>query len=332
MKRYIKKITYPSQILFLRVLNSIWRQKSRLQRCPYQRCLNGKLAVVTGGNSGIGYETSKGLIKRGAEVIMLAPNEKKCQRAVKKLKHEFNCNIHYIIMDLNDIESVINASKNIDYLFPNRKIDILIANAGIIPKEYSTSRQGFEKAFAVNVLGHHILVKACMDLSLFRKRSRIISVVGDIYILQNNCTTNYKYNGDSGSKAYSRSKLGCMWWAQELLRKHPELLVNIVHPGVVNTNFENKKDNPIHRFIREKFMITVEEGAQTTLICVTQSGIVNGAYYHNTMGQIRFPLNDPARNRKKSEKFWNTLEEIRFNYLNKSISRARNKQLYEPAF
>jgi NAD(P)-dependent dehydrogenase (short-subunit alcohol dehydrogenase family) len=293
----------------------MWRQKSKTPICPDQPRLDGKLAIVTGGNKGIGFETTKGLAKRGAEVIILARDIAKSRDAIRKIRAEFDSKVHFIRMDLADIESVLTATKEIAKKFPKRKVDLLVANAGIATKKYSKSPQGYEKAFAVNVLGHHVLLRACLNQSLLQDNAHVISVAADIYILKKDCKPNYFSKKENVSNAYCQSKLGVMWWAKELLRKHPNLSVNIVHPGVVASSLGGESHGLVIGLIRKVLMLSPEAGAQTTLICATQPGIINGGYYHNTMGQIILPSEDPGADSKKAEEFWNLLEGITLKYL-----------------
>lgn len=193
MKKFISKVTYPPKAAFFRLLKSMLMQKTKTPNCPDQPRLDGKLAIVTGGNSGIGFETTRGLVKRGAEVIILTRNETKSRDAVNKIKDEFGGKVHFIRMDLADIETISIATNEIAKAFPGRKVDLLVANAGMSPKTYSKSSQSFETAFAINVLGHHILLKACLNQSLLRDTTQVISVAGDIYILEKDCTSDYMY-------------------------------------------------------------------------------------------------------------------------------------------
>jgi NAD(P)-dependent dehydrogenase (short-subunit alcohol dehydrogenase family) len=277
--------------------------------------LDGKLVIVTGGNNGIGFETTKGLAERGAEVIILARNEAKSRMAIDKIQSGNKSNVHYIQMDLADIESIINATKEIAHNFPDQKIDIIVANAGITSSGNSKSVQGYEKVFAVNVLGHHALFKASLDQSLLEENAHILSIAGDIYIVGKKSAPNYFVDEQSVTNAYCQSKLGCMWWAFELQRKYLNFIVNIIHPGVVATGLGGESIGTLRRFIRNKLMISQEEGAQTTLICATQPGIVNGGYYHNTMGHIILSPGDPGADVKKAEEFWNLLEGITSEYM-----------------
>jgi len=318
MKKFVNKITKPPKNTFFRIFKAIWRQKAKTPICPNQLNLNGKLVLITGGNNGIGLETSKGLAARGADIIILARSEIKTKQAIEEIQKENSVKVSFYKADLADIDSIINAVKEIANTFSVRKIDMIVTNAGITPNGYSTSVQGYEKVFAVNVLGHHILFKACIENSLLRNDANIISIAGDIYIVSKKSTPDYFTKKENITNAYSQSKLGVMWWGYALGRKHQHFSVNLVHPGVVATGLGGGKHGLIRRFIRKNLMISPKEGAQTTLICATQPNIINGGYYHNTMGQVILHQDDPAVDYEKSEKFWNLLEDIALIYLKKN--------------
>jgi NAD(P)-dependent dehydrogenase (short-subunit alcohol dehydrogenase family) len=318
MEKFVKRITQPPKNTFLRIFKAIWRQKAKTPICPDKPRLDGKLVLITGGNNGIGLETSKGLVERGADLIILARNESKSRLVIEKIRKGDSSKITFFRMDLADIDSITKAIKEIASTFSDRKINMIVANAGITPNGYSTSAQDYEKVFAVNVLGHHILFKACLERSLLEDNAHIISVAGDIYIASKKSSPDYYTKKESVTNAYNQSKLGVMWWAYEVRRRYRHLSVNIVHPGVVATGLGGEEHGLIRRFLRKNLMITPEEGAQTTLFCATQPDIINGGYYHNTMGQVILHQDDPAIDSEKSEEFWNLLEDISSVFLNKN--------------
>ena len=311
---------------FKRMWNWSWRQKSKTPICPISPSLTGKIIVITGGTKGIGLETVNGLLERDAEVIMLSRDKDKAKEMISQNKkidtledvlyrnknklYNIKGKLHFVKLDLGDVNSIVKTVDTLEDILWGRKIDILINNAGIALQEpWRESSQGFELTFAVNVLGHHVLFKECHSKDLFKKSAHFIAVTGDIYIMADDCTPDYKYEGDSGMIAYARSKLGVMWWAYECHHLYPEYKVNIVHPGVVPMGL-GADSNSLSKRLLEYLLLTPKEGAQTTLLCATQPDIENGAYYHNTLGKAILPDTDIALNIKKSKSFWTTLENI----------------------
>jgi NAD(P)-dependent dehydrogenase (short-subunit alcohol dehydrogenase family) len=308
------KITIPPTSTIKRMFKNMWRQSLKTSICPAEPRLDGKLALVTGGNLGIGLETCKGLAQRGADIIILARKKSKAEQAVQEISLSTNVKVEFIQCDLGNLENVILAKDEISEKWPDRKIDLLIANAGIVANCYSQSEQGFELTFAVNVLGHHALIKSLRNHSKLSSTARIVMLTGDIYFLARECTPNFKYTGRKGNvHAYSRSKLGNLWWVKEWAKRYKGIDAYAVHPGGVNSGLGGEV-GAIGRWIRKKLGITTELGAQMSLWCATQKNLTSGGYYHNTMGYIQLSENDPGTNAENAGRLWNNLEEITAHY------------------
>lgn len=291
---------------FLRMINWTLFQKIKTEACSIEPLLISKIVVLTGGNRGVGLETAKGLLNRGAEVIILSRNRGKAEKIIGSLEGR----IHFVKLDLSDINSVKPAVEELKAILGSRKIDILINNAGVALSEpLRLSPQGYEFTFAVNVLGHHLLFKECYSNSLLASDAHIIAVTGDIYFMADDCTPDFVYEGKSGVSAYSRSKVGVMWWAKECHRLYPDYKVNTVHPGVIPMGL-GADSAELSKRILGKIFLSTKGGAQTTLICATQPNIENGAYYNNVYGKAILPKDDIALNTEKSKEFWETLDRI----------------------
>src|SRR5262245_48764860 len=127
MNDYADRASTPARALPLRLASAIWRQRARTPRCPDTPRLEGKLALVTGGNAGIGFEIGRGLAKRGAEVVIAARNRTTADEAKTNIAAETKSTLHVVPLDLSDLVSVAAA---LDALH-GRRVDILVANAGI---------------------------------------------------------------------------------------------------------------------------------------------------------------------------------------------------------
>ncbi|HVY49825.1 MAG TPA: SDR family NAD(P)-dependent oxidoreductase [Minicystis sp.] len=278
-------------------------------RCPESPRLDGKLAVVTGGNAGVGIEIARGLARRGAEVIVAARTASTAAAACERIARETDAKATHAALDLSDLESVVGASQRIREIAGGRPVDVLVANAGVWPREYATSKQGHEIAFATNTLGHHLLVRRMLEDGLLRA-TRVVVLTGDIYVRVRDCTSDFRYEGSSGGAlAYCRSKLGNLWFAAELQRRHPELFVVSVHPGVIDSGLTGKAEG-LEAAMKKRFLLDVEGGAQTPLFCATQPGLERGGYYHNTLGRVRLPRGDAAADEAKAKALWARLEEL----------------------
>lgn len=291
------------------MMSAIWRQAERTPFCPDTPRLDGKLALVTGGNGGIGLEISRGLARRGAEVIIAARDETRAESACRTISEEEGARVSFLLLDLSDLNSVAAATDRLEANRPGQTVDVLVANAGIWPKRHARSAQGHEIAFATNVLGHHVLVRRMIDKA-FLTASRVIVLTGDIYIMVDECTSDFRYEGVGGARrAYCRSKLGNLWQVRELQRRYPPLNAYCVHPGVVATNLGGRSDGAGNWFQRAFFLSPVQ-GAQTSLFCATQPDITRGGYYHNTQGLMELADNDPAADADKAQDLWERLETL----------------------
>ena len=284
-------------------------QQRTTQRCPPTPRLDGKRALVTGGTNGIGLEIARGLLARGADVVLPCRDLEKGGRVRESLRGNggADARIDLLQMDLADLDSVRQAARDVARLAP--RIDLLIENAGVMERTRSLTPQGYERTFGINVLGHFVLRQRLLDAGVLRD-ARVVVLTGDIYALQSDCTPDYAWRGPAGGMmAYCRSKLGNLWIAAELQKRHPELSVFIAHPGAVATDLGGKT-GAVGAWFKRAFMIDAELGAQTPLICATQDGLRRGGYYHNRFGQVRLRESDAALDAAAAAKLWTLCEQL----------------------
>jgi len=281
-----------------RMARAVWKQEARSLVCPPEPRLDGKLALVTGGNGGIGLETCRGLLERGARVVMAARNQDKAAAARDALRAELGEHIPLELapLDLGDLDSVAAFARELEV----ERIDLLIANAGVAPRRYAVSAQGHEQAFAVNVLGHFLLIQLLAPR--LPAGARVVMLTGDIYCLVGACTPDYRFRSSLGGLlAYCRSKLGNQWLGAQLQARHPDWSVVTVHPGVVASGLGGQQEGD-----PSAPAISCVRGAQTSLIAATQPDLPPGAYLHNTMGLVELPAGDAALDDAKAAALWET--------------------------
>lgn len=322
--QFIAKTTSGSTMVPVRMFQAVVYQfLDQNPVCDKDSDLVGQLLVITGGNTGIGYETVKGLVQRGGDVIMVCRSSKKCADAEDSIRkslestNSFKGSLRFMVADMSDINSVVALSKSIQQLYNGqRSVDKLILNAGVWPNSHSYSAQGHEIAFATNTLGPFVLVRSMIDQQMLSTSAKVIYVTGDIYITlfgsaDEGCTPQYEYSTLAGGQnAYSRSKLGFMWLMQEFKTRYPALIWNMVHPGVMDNGLAGDMAGDLPAFLK----IDNEMGAQTTLICAT-SQTENGAYYHNTLGKFVLSPSDPVMNMSRAHEFWEIMDTIAAPYL-----------------
>ncbi len=281
------------------------RQKRRVEPCPDLPRLDGKIALITGATSGIGKETARGLLQRGAQLIMVSRNIEKAQVTQQQfiaegLDGDAMIPVHG---DLSDLDSISRALADIARRLKGRQIDILIENAAIWARDYGQTKQGLEISFGTNVLGHFALRRGLMK-GLLGAHARVIVLTGDIYVMADDCTPNFRWRGAfGGMQAYNRSKLGNFWIARELQKRHSHLNVFVVHPGVVATALGGDYGSISER-MKRRLLIAPRDGAQTTLMCATQDDLSHGSYYHNVHGEAELDNADPAMNDLAAARLW----------------------------
>jgi len=216
---------------------SIFMNDFSIETAPSQK---GKIAIVTGANSGLGYETALALAKKGATVILASRDQKKAHEAMNKIIKEVpNADLEIILIDLNSLQSVeefaSEFSKKYDHL------DLLIENAGIMMPPLSITKDGFESQFGVNYLAHFHLTNLLFPLIKNTPNARVVTLSSLAHkngkIAFDNLDAEKGYNKWS---VYAQSKLACMMFAYELQRRLDSSRIYAkalsAHPGFSGTN------------------------------------------------------------------------------------------------
>ena len=196
--------------------------------------LAGKTAVVTGANSGLGFETAKALVAKGATVLIACRNAQKAEAAAEGLRTAGPGRVTVIPLDLSDLESVEKAA----VLIGNEveSLDLLINNAGIMGVPLSHTKQGVELQLGTNHVGHFAFSARLYPLVAKAPAGRIVTVSSNLHkgaVLDLSDTVSA--NSYSGQKAYGRSKLANLLFALELNRRLVAAGSSVIsvaaHPG-----------------------------------------------------------------------------------------------------
>ncbi|MCR5632804.1 MAG: SDR family oxidoreductase [Eubacterium sp.] len=249
-----------------------------------ERRLEGKVAIVTGANSGMGLATTAALSDLGARVIMLCRNEERGEKALSELMKKDGRSLELIICDLGDYDSIKRFAKQVKSEY--EKIDILVNNAGFISLDRQETKEGLERQFGINHIGHFLLTE--LLLSKMGEGSRIVIVAsgahktGRIHFEDINLT-----HGFNVITAYSQSKLANVLYTRELARRTRErgITVNCCHPGAVATNIGIDRNTGFGKTITgalKPFFQTPEEGAKTAIFLATDDSVKNisGEYFY----------------------------------------------------
>jgi NAD(P)-dependent dehydrogenase (short-subunit alcohol dehydrogenase family) len=249
--------------------------------------MNGKVCVVTGGTSGIGWVSAYTLAQWGAHVVMIGRDRKRGLEAVERIHQESRGGkAEFAPVDLS---AKVEVQKFVDGFLENHdRLDVLINNAGTTLLNRKLSVDGYEMTFAVNHLGHFLLTNLLLDTLKDSAPSRVINVSSDSHRGAKIDFDNLQ--GQSGYwvfKAYGQSKLANVLFTYELAR-HLDgtgVTVNAVHPGFVLTNMGRDNGWLIHKLVRMVMRlkgISTEEGAQTILYLAASPEVkgVTGKYFY----------------------------------------------------
>lgn len=265
----------------------------------------GKVCLVTGGTSGIGYVTARELAKQGAIVIITARNEEKGKRSVEKLRAESgNGEINALMADFGSQSQVRDLAEAFKQQYD--RLDVLVNNAGAIYLRRTVSQDGIEMTFAANHLAPFLLTNLLLDKLIESAPARIVNVASNAHEgRQINFDDLEGKRNYSFMNAYGQSKLANILFTYELDRRLPgnEVTVNAVHPGYVGTNMGANNGWLVRLFlpINRLFAIDVEEGAETVTYMASSPEVegVSGKYYYQKRAISSSPLSHDERNAQK---------------------------------
>ncbi|GAA6096729.1 dehydrogenase/reductase SDR family member 13a.3 [Tachysurus ichikawai] len=288
-------------------------------RCKSAEMLQGKTAVVTGANTGIGKATAMDLARRRARVILACRNKEKAEAAAYDIRRETgNTDVLFMHLDLASLKSVRDFAET--FLKTEPRLDLLINNAGLIVG--GKTEDGFGMAFMVNHLGHFLLTLLLLDRLKASGQSRIVNVSAKLHCLGSVDFSTLSTHKDlvSGHSlwhtfmAYCHSKLCNVLFTRELANRLEGSSVTCysLHPGVVATELGRN----IHFWMRlpmliisKFFFLTPDGGAQTTLHCALQEGLepLSGRYFSSC---ALCNVSDMARDDGLAKKLWEVSERM----------------------
>jgi len=279
---------------------------------------SGKVAVVTGANSGIGYEMARELARKGAMVVMACRSRSRGETAVSQIRQENpNANVELMLLNLGDLASVRHFADE----FNNRydRLDVLINNAGIMMPPFGKTADGFEVQFGVNHLGHFALTGLLLDLITRTPKSRIVSVssmghrMGKVDFDNLNAEQSYSKQG-----AYGLSKLANLLFTYELQRRFEAAGVDAIaaaaHPGWTATNLQ--AHTWYFRLLNPLMAQNPPMGALPTLYAATAPDAQGGGYYGPGGWQAMkgYPAkeqsSDSSHDTAVAAKLWTVSEEL----------------------
>jgi NAD(P)-dependent dehydrogenase (short-subunit alcohol dehydrogenase family) len=280
--------------------------------------MHGKTVVVTGGNSGIGYETALALSAMGARVIVTARNADKGRTAVAALNDAAGGPqpIQLVVFDLGDLASVRRGAAEILEQAPH--LDVLVNNAGLVQTLRSETVDGFETTFAVNHLGPFLLTNLLLDRLVESAPARIVNVASTAHAAArhgmpfDDLQTTGRYRA---MRVYGQSKLANMLFTLELSRRlaGTGVTANSLHPGTVRTGYGADGDArgllALGIKIASPFFLSPAKGARTSVYLASAPEVegVSGEYFVKCKAR---PPKRWAQDPEAAARLWQVSEEL----------------------
>jgi NAD(P)-dependent dehydrogenase (short-subunit alcohol dehydrogenase family) len=288
----------------------------------------GRVALVTGANSGIGFETARVLAARGAHVVLACRDAERARRARDRLEWELgDCSLELLSLDLADLASVRRAAET--FLAGHARLDLLVNNAGVMGVPYRQTADGFELQMTTNHLGHFALTGLLFDRIVTTERARVITVSSHMHRIGRPDLDDVAGTTPHNTwLTYGTTKLANLLFTLELSRRlaHARLDTRAVaaHPGWTRSNLAGNGAALGGSRVRRKLLRTAgttlgqstAAGAQPVLYAATSRGVHNGDY----VGPSRwFGLAGPPRrarparralDREAAARLWDASEQL----------------------
>ncbi|MFK4103950.1 oxidoreductase [Streptomyces sp. NPDC019531] len=286
---------------------------------------SGRVTVVTGANSGIGYVTARELARRGARVVLACRSEARGVDARGRLVGEIpDADVEFARLDLGDLASV----REFVTAYPYDRLDLLVNNAGVMALPYGTTADGFEAQFGVNHLGHFALTGLLLPTLLATPAARVVTVSSPAHALANididDLNSERRYRR---WVAYARSKSANLLFVHELARRlaahGSDIVAAAAHPGYAATNLQAAGPRMagrkgVERFMRvgnRFFAQSADAGALPTLYAATAPDVPPDSFTGPSLAGLR---GSPAptwrapwtRNDQAAQRLWAASEEL----------------------
>ncbi|KAI8637249.1 retinol dehydrogenase 14-like protein [Parasitella parasitica] len=301
----------------------------------YKTDLTGKVAIVTGSNSGIGLETARVLALAGATVIIPCRTLEKAHAAIKIIKESVpEAKLVPLQLDLSDLSSIRSFTDAFFELY--LPLNLLVNNAGVMAGPKSFTKDGFEVQFGVNHMGHFYLTQLLTNkLKQSAPGARVVclSSSANYHFLTKEGLDFTNLNAEryyAPMMSYGQAKFANILFAKELQRKFDaegvDITVTSVHPGAVDSNLGRHLDlYAAWEFIRSTrgFLTLFKEilrfkyvniGASTSIFCCVSPEVEKGEFYADNAIN-RSVLNEQADNKEMAKRLWDISEKFLVNKL-----------------
>lgn len=247
---------------------------------------SGKRVLITGGNTGIGYQTALSLAQKDFEVVLACRDMAKAASAETQIRSAVpGASISSVKLDLGNLASVRDCANGL--LDQGKPFDVVLNNAGVMNTPPMKTDDGFEFQLGINHLGHFLLTQMLLPQLLEAgKPARIINVASSAHQFGSiNFDDLMREKSYNSWEAYGQSKLANVLYSYELARRltaHPQITVNALHPGVVNTELGRYTFGglgpllePLVLAAAGAFLKTPAQGAETSIYLASSPDAAN---------------------------------------------------------
>ena len=304
--------------------------------------LTGKVIIVTGSNSGIGFEAAKEFTRRGAHTILACRSMDRAQAARDLITASIpDAHAEIMGLDLANLGSVHLFAREFQEKYA--RLDVLVNNAGIMMAPYSKTVDGFESQFATNHLGHFALTGLLLNVLLTTSNSRVVNVSSSGHRMGHMDFDNLMFeegNDYSPMQAYGRSKLANLLFTYELQRRYDaagtDAIAVAAHPGSSNTNLsrhlEAKWYFNIMKYLMSWMMQSATMGALPIIRAAVDPHVKGGEYYgpDGFMEMKGYPVtvrsSKASHNESDARKLWDVSEKltsVRFTQIDSQIEASQ---------
>lgn len=283
--------------------------------------LSGKIIIVTGGNSGLGFESVKAFAEKGATVILASRDLQKGETAKQDIETAQD-NIIVMQLDLQDFNSIDRFVTEFSSKYT--RLDVLLNNAGIMTTPYFLTKDGLEGQMGTNHFGHFRLTSLLFPILSKTPKSRIVNVSSSAHKAGKMDFSNlqFEHGGYSPMKSYGRSKLSNLLFTYELQRRFEAQELDIIsvaaHPGGSRTNLDRYLTDKLwFKLLKPIFLLITQDQAQGALpqIRASVDEHVKGAeYYGPSNGMTGLPIkvtsNRSSHDADDAKALWDHSEKI----------------------
>jgi retinol dehydrogenase-13 len=270
----------------------------------------GKLVVITGATSGIGYRTARRYAAGGADLLVINRNPEKSATLSEEIQRDFSVRCDILVADLSRLDEIHQVANRLAAL--ERPIDVLFHNAGVYLKKRSVTQDGLETTFVVHYLSSFIMNWILLDKLKRENRARIIYVGSEGYRFAvwglNLDDLQFEHGGYSGLKAYGSAKTAQLLSMHRFaaLCEETHICINAMHPGMVATN-TGRENHVFYRWFKKNVLDRASQSPEISAEALYYLGIapemndVTDLFFNLTTQE---ELTPPASDMEVAEELW----------------------------